>query len=675
MVVDQLDIQGNQAVSDREIKQRILTTETPWWSLKRKNPFDPVEWQSDLARIERLYQAKGYYQAQVVKADVKVEPRSAKRSYDRVDLLVQVQENAPVRVNDVQVSGIDPLTDSERASVLDELPLRKAEVFRENDWERAKSGLLRRLHELGYARASVSGQAAVDVGSQLADLNLRTAPGQRFHFGDIKVDTGERGVVNPAWVAEQVRVAIPEGALYSESGLEEAQSRVFGMGVFATVRVDTIGEASGDRLPVVVHVRPGPLHSMSAGGGVGFDQVRQEARLLAEWTHRNFLGGLRRLQLRAMGGWAFLPSTLAVVRNQIERGPRHGPIYRLTGDFEQPRLISRPSLNLHTLLESERTLEETYDAIGGRGMVGVRWQPHTTLNVQPAYNLQAYWLNGTANAETAPLALGCKTDPCFILLSYLEQAVTWDTRNDPLEPRRGRYLALSLQEGGGPLGGGFDYLRILPEARGYLSFGDDDHITLAARVRLGTLLTRSGQESAVVTRFYSGGAMWMRGFGVRRLSPLILVPASGTTDPEAKVALPIGGNGLIEGNFEVRSRFSDTLAAAAFVDYGQVTVDRIPLTQMPRLLWAVGFGIRYLSPVGPLRADIGFRLPVGRPPPLYDEDGQEITYEKLAGGVPVPGTETGAHVNDSCFGIGGNGSNSWVRDGFCAFHISIGEAF
>ncbi len=224
------------------------------------------------------------------------------------------------------------------------------------------------------------------------------------------------------------------------------------------------------------------------------------------------------------------------MRNDIDEGPRHGFIYKAGADFEQPRLLGRPSLRGKSLLESERTLEETYDAIGGRAMAGVAWEPHSTLTLFPAYNLQAYYLEGpsTATAQTAPLALGCTEDPCFTLLSYLEQIITWDTRDDRLEPRKGRYLSLSLQEGGGPLGGDFSYLRILPEARGYLTLGNDDQFTLAARARVGTLLTRSGdpEDSAVTTRFYSGGSNAMRGFSIRRLSPLLLIPTPGSNDPD-----------------------------------------------------------------------------------------------------------------------------------------------
>jgi translocation and assembly module TamA len=679
-VVEDLEIRGAQALSESDIKKRILTSETPWWPFARKSYFDPVEWQSDLQRIERLYQARGYYRAQVVKADVTLRPATERKLQPQVDLLVEVTEDEPVRVAHLQLDGIDPLTAPERQTVLDELPLEVGQVFRENAWSDAKSQVAGRLRDLGYARAQVAGQAAVDVGTQQAQLHILATPGRRYRFGEVGVNLGRSGGgVDPAWVREQVQLALADQPHYSDEALDEAQRRVFAMGVFSTVRVDTGPETPDGLLPVVAHVRTAPFHTLRLGTGVGFDQVRQEARLMAEWTDRNFRGGLRRLQARAMAGWAFLPSTLAVVRSQDNRGPHHGGIYRAALDLDQPRLAGRPSLRLIALAESERTLEETYDALGGRFMSGVRWEPRSTLTLFPAYNLQGYWLNGppTIGPSSAPLALGCRQDPCFVLLSYLEQVITWDTRDDPLQPRRGRYFALSLQSGGGPLGGSFDYLRLLPEARGYLSAGEDDRFTFAARLRVGSLFTGSGrpEDSAVVTRFYSGGSMWMRGFSVRRLSPMLLVPTPGSKDPQSRLALPIGGNGLIEGNFEVRSRFSDSLAVAAFADYGAVTTRQLPLREISRLLWAVGFGIRYLTPVGPLRADLGFRLPFGRPPPLYDEMGREISYLKALDNGYIYRPETGANINRGCFGIGGNPDQLWVRDGLCSFHISIGEAF
>ena len=291
-----------------------------------------------------------------------------------------------------------------------------------------------------------------------------TTPGRRYRFGEVFVQTGgarraaREGRAPPPSAstrpgcASRCELALEDSPLYSDEALDEAQRRVFAMGIFSTVRVDTGDEtperaaAGGGRT-----CGPPPPTPCGWGAGVGFDQVRQEARLIAEWTDRNWLGGLRRLQARATAGWAFLPSTLAVVRNQLELGPRHGPHLPGRPSTSISRACSgRPSLGLnapageraHPGADLRRHRRAPHD----RG----RWEPHSTLTVFPAYNLQGYWLEGPRHdhAQSAPLTLGCEEDPCFVLLSYLEQIVTWDTRDDPLQPRRGRYLSLSLQEGG-----------------------------------------------------------------------------------------------------------------------------------------------------------------------------------------------------------------------------------
>jgi translocation and assembly module TamA len=177
-------------------------------------------------------------------------------------------------------------------------------------------------------------------------------------------------------------------------------------------------------------------------------------------------------------------------------------------------------------------------------------------------------------------------------------------------------IGLSLQEGGGPLGGDFTYLRVLPDLRGYVSVGEENRLTFATRLRIGELFPIGGQ-SAVVTRFFGGGGISMRGFNDRRLSPLLEAPAPpspGSTP--VTLTLPIGGDGLIEGSFETRLQVTQSLVLAAFVDYGQVTEGRIGPDDVSTLLWAVGFGLRYRTPIGPIRVDFARRLQARTSAPL-----------------------------------------------------------
>ncbi len=685
--IESLKLEGVHHVSKGDIQARIATVPTGWWPFATRRDFDPITWESDLARIERYYESRGYYDAEIVSSSVK--PLG-----DRgVALTAVVSEGGPTRVGTVRIEGLDPpggagagaevaaagvtatatgLTPAERADVERHLRLAPGDVFVEDRWEAAKTALRARLRGLGFADAAVDGRALVDVKAHTAALLLVVQLGPRYRFGDIEVRLGPRAALAPVWVWEQVRLAAPEGSLFSDEALAEAQRRVFGMGLFAVAKVSTgTPDRARARMPIVVEAREAPFHTLRAGGGVRIDQIRNEARLVLEWSDRNFHGGMRKLTAHAEAGWAFIPSTYAVLSNDVAAGPRSGPIARLRLELEQPRLLEHPALRLRSSIELERTLEQAYDALGGRFATGVVWQPRASLSVYPTYNLQAYWLNGPAiaSASAAPLTLGCAdtTSSCLIVLSYLEQMVTWDRRDSPLEARNGFYASLSLQEGGGPLLGDFTYVRVLPDLRGYVSLGEHDRLTFAARLRVGELLPGGGGQSAVVTRFFAGGGISMRGFSDRRLSPLLLAPAPSTQltpGGPALLTLPIGGDGLIDGSFEARLQLSSALVLAVFSDFGQVTQGRIGPDDLSSLLWAVGIGLRYRTPVGPIRVDFARRLQVGRPPPLY-------AVNPIGGGIAqMPYT-----VDDSCFGLGGTHRGTFVNDNLCVLHIAIGEAF
>jgi translocation and assembly module TamA len=665
-IVRDLRIEGNQNVSSRQIKSRILTAKTGWWPLASKQYFDPVSWEADLKRIVRLYGARGYYQARIAhEAVTSQEP-------DGVALTVTVDEGQITRVGTLVVTGLDDLPAGDREAALAGLRLKVGAPFVESDWEEAKNGLVSRLRGRGYAKAAEAGQALVDVNTRLAALTISVHPGIRYRFGGIDVKADPQGRIPTLFVWEQVRLAVPEGSTFSDEALEEAERRVFAMGVFGSVKV--VGGTADDAaavIPITAVVREGPFRTLRLGGGLTADQIHNEVHLTGDWTHRDFLGGMRKLTVHAMVGWAFIPDIYAVATNDLSVAPRSGPIFALGVTFEQPRLFGRPSLRQQTGVVFERTIEQTYDNLSSRLATGVVWQPRGRVSIYPSYHLEFDHLNGSPinSAATAPLTLGCETTTgtCNVWLSYIEEVVTWDRRDTPLEPHRGLYASVSFQQGGGPLQGDFDYLRVLPDLRGYFSFFEGNALTLAARVRVGELWPLGGggpESSAVVIRFYSGGANSMRGFSERRLSPLLEAPAPGTK-PVVYETVPIGGNGLFDGSLEARYSVLGNLRVAGFVDVGQVTTDLFTVSDLGGVLWAVGLGLRYLTPIGPIRLDVARRLPFGDLPPLYTTDpttGQLLPPQPYA-------------VDESCFGLFGSHPNTPVTDGACVFQLSIGEAF
>lgn len=713
-VVD-LEIEGTEELKASDIKEKIVTSETPWWEplnpFVGPNYFDENAWQADLRRIKRYYQSRGYYQMRL--ESEQLEDTVVRKGEDAVALRVRIQtEGEPTRVGEFVVEGMEELPPEQRARVLEELPLappREGEepaIFREEGWEETKGLMQQRLRELGYAEAEVDGEVRVDLASNEARVRLEVKPGPRYRFGNIFVATDANPQVKPLRIIEQAQGAIRKGDWYSESALSEAQARVFRMGVFGAVKVNRgAPDREARTVPVVVDVREAPFRSIRLGGGIGLDSARQEVRAVGEWTDRNFLGGLRRLTLGGRVGYAFIPN-LGAAFDRIDTdgdgepdapnlSTPHGFVFQLSTQFEQPRFLAR-DLRLQTTLTAERGLEQAYDFIGGRLRGGVIWQPRPQLSLFPSYNLEIYRLQGQRGLQdqtTVPtLVLGCppnggQEDTCNISVSYLEQVAEWDRRDDPIAPRRGFYTALSLQEGGGPFQGDYTFLRVLPDVRGYYTFGPGGGFTLAARLRLGTLLTpvvtneageRIRQESAIVNRFFAGGGASMRGFNSRRLSPMNI--SNPDAEQPSDQIVPIGGNSLLETSVELRFKVLGNLSLAAFHDSGLVGAG--PLNIGPHQAdvreesgrvfgdyhyQAVGLGLRYLTIVGPLRLDIARRLNIGRPLPIFD---------------PATGGATTLGGFGDCFGIGGvdqgeAAGNLYAGspEGYCTFFLSIGEAF
>src|SRR5262249_16981294 len=315
---------------------------------------------------------QGFYQAQVVNEDVK-------QQNGGVALTVQVTEGRPTRISTIEIEGLDELPPEFQARIRRAVPVRVGDILKEDAWENVKRVVLNELRQLGYAEADVRGEVFVETTDQTARVRLVCVPGPRYKFGNIFVATGPRPSVQVRYIIDQAQGAVRKGDWFSEKALEEAQRRVFQMGVFGAVKVTT---GTPDRqnavIPVVVDVREAPFHTIRYGGGIGLDPVRQEYRLIAEYTDRNFLGDLRKLTLHAKVGWAFLPALWNI--------DQQAPIFDLYAEFEQPRFPARDFKWL-TSLDFYKNIEQAYNYIGVRAKTGIVWQPHTSFPTYPPYNI------------------------------------------------------------------------------------------------------------------------------------------------------------------------------------------------------------------------------------------------------------------------------------------------
>jgi len=674
--VNGIQIDGAPHLDTGALKRGLATTEPqPWeavWPLRQPHPFDLNDWRTDLDRIQGFCWAAGYYQCRVLFDEVTYD------GDDGVRLTALLQEGEPTTVSAVR--GLEALPpDVREVMALRDLPLRPGQVFRQADWVKEKQQLQDALYNQGYSQARVEGRVEVRAGSHRADATLFITPGRRFQFGQVHItdepaNKGDPLHVPSRRIAEQVQAVIHPGDWFSPGALEEARLRLFKMGVFTDARVvpGEPDETTGT-IPVKVEVQESLLHTQSVGLGFGVDLSHNEAHLSVEHADRNFMGDLRSLYLRAKAGYAFIPGLLATLAPADARPQttRSGWTLDAEAKLEQPRFLS-PEVTAQLGLGFKQDLQQAFEYSEGRVKLGAIWPPFPGLSIFPSYNLELFRLSGLlAGADSiGSQGPGCVPDAgdapgaCDVLLSYAELDVEYDGRDDRLQPRNGFFAALSVQGAGGPLGGHFDYLRFQPEARYYRTFDFLPRLTLAAKLKLGTLVKLGRTtESPIVARFYSGGANSMRGFGAQRLSPMLLVsPGSAGTGQEPPETIPIGGDGQLEASIEARYRVTGTsLFGAIFLDMGFVTLGPFDFTNpgyvTGNMMYAVGIGVRHRTPVGPIRLDLARRLEIGGPLPI----------------VSGPAPER----PDTCFGLlpTHNSSSAGAPEGLCAFHLSIGEAF
>jgi outer membrane translocation and assembly module TamA len=162
----------------------------------------------------------------------------------------------------------------------------------------------------------------------------------------------------------------------------------------------------------------------------------------------------------------------------------------------------------------------------------------------------------------------------------------------PLDPRGGYVASFHFETAGGPLAGDFRYNEVVAEGRTYLEIGT--RAVWANRLRLGTIAGADSSKIPFFKRYFLGGSTSLRGWGRYEVSPL-----SGS-------GLPIGGRSMLESSTELRFRLTQKLNGVAFIDAGNVWVGDWQIGG--DLRYTVGPGLRYDTPIGPVRGDFGVQL-------------------------------------------------------------------
>jgi outer membrane protein insertion porin family/translocation and assembly module TamA len=555
-VLDDLVIRGAEAVSAADVREVVTTQPRAWWAPWRARPaLDPPTLREDVDRVRALYRRRGYYEAAVV-ADATV----GADGHD-VGVVVTIAEGAPVRIADVTIAIDGPRLPTHEA-LLDGLPLRRDAVFEERDYQAARRLLRRAYRDAGYARVIVDRRARVDLDTHLVTVGYSVTPGPLCVFGAVEV-TGTHDVDPDVVRAE---VAFAAGDPFRDAAIERTRARLQATQLFQTLRIE---EEPGTSPVVDVHVDVREAPPRDVRVALGYD-TEEGPRAIAGWRHYDFMGGGRQLGVTARA-------------SLIERSA--------AVDFLQPHWPI-PDGRTRLLLAHQQEDEDSYDLARSSFTPRLEWQPRPDVTAFLFDRIEYDTLTHVPIAVGRALPHGA---PRHSVLSGLGAGVDAVVADDPLDPKRGYTVAFTVDGAG--LGGDVHLVRAVAQGAVYHPLGFLG-LFAAARLRLGVVAPVAGDpEVPLFERFYAGGTGSVRGYERRHVGPL----ADGD---------PIGGRSLVEMSAELRRTIVGNFGGVLFVDAGQVGLrdDSLPFDD---LAVGTGVGVRYASPVGPIRLDLGF--PLDRP--------------------------------------------------------------
>lgn len=658
--IDAVEVHGNESLDDDEIRDRIATSPSPKFFFLARGVydyelFDRYVLQRDLERLERFYRARGFYDAHARAA------RVFTTAENHVDVEIVVEEGTPVNVRGVRVEGIEKLSVFDRAlaNTAALKVMRPGERFDEEAFEKGEAEIKRALGERSYAWAQVQRDASVDVVTHSADVVYSVVTGERAHLGPITIQG-----LGPI-PEEPVRRALDlqEGEAYSVSDLEAAQQAVLDLGVFSSVEIRPqlpMPPPADHVVPVQVVVEPTRLRSVRIGPGFELDVIKTDLHLTARWEHKNLFGGLRSFMVEFKPGVVLYPTRIPT----FHAPDRLLPEEKLRAEFRRPGFLEarttgfiRPEFNVYPVLL--RTKGDENEPI--LGYIELKTTTGVDRTFGPLYAALSHSVQvNDPFAYRPPI----RPDIDTIVISYPELLTNFDFRDDPRKTKRGFFLGNTLQIAG--LGGQPRDVKVQPEVRGYVPFFRKKFV-LAARASVGFLLAQNygsslenlDEQNSGTTRdrqlmffrgFFSGGPSSNRGYPLRGVGPHAVASfydpnldavqfarecPEGSQDINCRV--PVGGPSLWELSLEGRFPIAGPLTGAAFCDASDVSSREFYLRfNRPHL--SCGLGARYDTPVGPIRLDLGYRLPglqvlgYGPSKPLPADEGIQ---PELVDGVPM----------------------------------------
>ncbi|UCH78160.1 MAG: BamA/TamA family outer membrane protein [Candidatus Coatesbacteria bacterium] len=577
-VVTKIAVDGNKYYNDNYLRDLL--------GIEKGQPYERYLFDYMLERgleaVKEAYRGEGFEEA-VVRWGFR-DVRDGKRKLE-----LRIEEGPREVIADILLEGVSR---EHYLAVRESLGLDVGSPLSARDLNEAALKIGRYYGDRGYVYAS----ATLEINRETGVVVFKVEEGDVYHIGEIIVAGNER--TRPKIITREIEYKIKPDRLWRASKIDESRANIYRTGLYRDLRVEPADSKRDPTLvDVFVLVREDKFRWYKLEPGY---ESPDRAAFTVGWGHNNIFGNNQRLSTEASVKYGFA-AEYSEFRTEATYVEPWLFSFRYRGAatlyFERDSQESKRHWEVGLEPRVTREITEYLEVTGG-------------MNVKRAYtefgprgdDVTVIWPVSRLTERYLGLA-GPQNITSFIFSS------TVNTRDDIFNPLQGLYLFGSEETAGGPLWGE-DFWRVIADGRQYIRVAPA--ATVAGRLR-GGYASAYGHTKDVpfAAKFFSGGAYSVRGYGERGLGP------------QADDGFALGGNISFTGNIEFRFQLPFTAGrrvpgiglnlgnfwAGMFADGGNVWADWDELRKTRHanqtLKYGAGFGLRYNTPVGPIRFDYG----------------------------------------------------------------------
>ena len=549
LYIRSISFEGNEAYTSKELKNMMSTSEKGVFSfITDSGLLKRDQLKQDVGKLNAYYFNNGFINAQVGEPEITTDKKG-------INIKVKIKEGKRFKVDKVEISG--DVIEKSREELWKALKVKKGDNYNREAIIKDLDFLTQSCNDEGYARADINPKVNTRENEQLVDVDYQINKGDLVYINRINIYGNN--VTRDKVIRRQL--ALNEGDLYSSSQLKSSYAKLNRLRYFEEIDFQTDKGLDKNKMDINVRVKEKSTGMFMIGAGYS---AADQAIVMAQITQQNFMGYGQTLNLKA---------SLGSTTNNYELS------------FTEPWLFDIP-LWLKADMWKYKKEYDYYDLdSNGAGLtlgyplwekiVGYLGYKFYVDNVSEVSSSASDYIK-EQEGETTTSA---------VTLSLIR-----DTTDDFMFPSRGTKTNLSTTYAGGPLGGEANYTQYSASLNTY--FPLPFSVVFAAKGRIGYIQGHDSDEDIPVSnRYVLGGINSLRGF--RYVGPT----NGGTSDV-------IGGNSMLIFNVELIFPFikDSGMKIAAFYDAGNSWNDKYDVGDLRQ---SVGLGLRWYSPIGPLRLEYG----------------------------------------------------------------------